>query len=104
MSLVIIFCAVGQFVYGYLRHQLAAPELSAFVNGILVFGVLVGITSVAQYALDAYRDLLNEIFIMTMTFKNFLFYGMTWFVNDWITIQGPEQMFFVWGGIDIFVV
>ena len=104
MSLVIVFSSVGLFVYGYLCHQFASAELCAFLDGILAFGVTIGLISLGQYALDAYRDLSNEIFIMTMTFKNFLFYGLTWFVNDWIAKKGREQMFFVWGGIDIFVV
>jgi hypothetical protein len=104
MGLSLVFSAVGLFVYGYMLHKLASPEVASFFHGISLFGIIIGTITTAEYALDAYRDMANEIFIMAMVFKNFMFYGISWYVNNWIAEKGPEQMFFVIGGISIFVV
>lgn len=100
----LIFSAIGLFVYGYMLSLFAAPVVTAVFHGIMLFGILIGAITTAGYALDAYRDLSNEIFIMAMVFKNFLFYGMSYFVNNWVAEKGPEQMFNVFGGIAVFFV
>jgi hypothetical protein len=100
----LIFSAIGLFVYGYMLSIFAAPVVTAVFHGIMLFGILIGAITTAGYALDAYRDLSNEIFIMAMVFKNFLFYGMSYFVNNWVAEKGPEQMFNVLGGISVFLV
>ena len=100
----LIFSAIGLFVYGYMLSIFAAPAVTAVFHGIMLFGILIGAITTAGYALDAYRDLSNEIFIMAMVFKNFLFYGMSYFVNNWVAEKGPEQMFNVLGGIAVFFV
>ena len=82
----------------------SAPAVTTVFHGIMLFGILIGAITTAGYALDAYRDLSNEIFIMAMVFKNFLFYGMSYFVNNWVAEKGPEQMFNVLGGIAVFFV
>jgi len=104
MPIAFVFSTMGLFVYGYMLHTLSSPEVAALFNGILFFGILCGAITTAEYALDAYRDISNEIFIAAMMFKNFMFYGLSWFVNEWIAEKGPEQMFFVLGGIAAFVV
>jgi len=55
-------------------------------------------TSVIVYALDAYRESSNEIFIMNMFFKNFLFYGLSLFVNNWAAADGAGDVYSVFGG------
>ena len=45
------------------------------------------------------RDNATEIFIMAMVFKNFFFYGLTNFINNWVANSGTEQAFNVMGGI-----
>jgi hypothetical protein len=56
----------------------------------------VGSISAAEYALDAYREMPNEIFIAAKCFKSFSFYGLTWY-NNWIAGNGAQQVFFVVG-------
>jgi hypothetical protein len=104
MGIALIFSTMGLFVFGYMLHQLASPEVAAFFYGISTFGILIGSTSTLGYALDAYRDMSNEIFIASMAFKNFMFYGLSWYINPWIAENGPEQVFYVLGGTSAFVV
>jgi hypothetical protein len=104
MVFALVFSGIGLFVYGYMLQTQASPEVCSVFHGIMLFGILIGAITTSGYALDAYRELSNEIFIMAMVFKNFLFYGMSYFVNNWVAERGPEQMFDVLGGISIAVV
>lgn len=45
------------------------PVLCAFFGGIQMFGILIGIWSAFSYALDAFRNLSSEMFILNMLFK-----------------------------------
>jgi len=96
-----IFSCIGLFMYGYVLEIKAAAELTSFVQGVMVFGIIVGTISTTSYLLDAYRELSSEIFIMSMVTKNFLFYGMTFFVNNWVAAAGPRNMFNVFGAIAV---
>jgi hypothetical protein len=33
-----------------------------------------------------------------MLFKNFLLYGFTYFINDWLATAHPQKVFFIFGG------
>jgi hypothetical protein len=68
------------------------------LNGMMLGGGLICSTSVIVYALDAYRDSSNEIFIMNMFFKNFIYYGLSNFVNNWAAADGAGEVFTVFGG------
>src|SRR5277367_1469131 len=69
MFLGVIGCGVGMFVYGYMLETQASPYVCSLFWGWMMFGVLVaGISSMA-YALDAFRESSNELFIMNMLFK-----------------------------------
>jgi hypothetical protein len=100
----LVFSSIGLFMYGHLLAIQASAIVCAVFHGIMLFGILIGAITTSGYALDAYRELSNEIFIMAMVFKNFLFYGMSYFVNNWVAQKGPEQMFNVLGGISAFFV
>jgi len=67
-------------------------------------GVLVGTIAPVSYALDAYRDASNEIFIMNMLLKNFLFFGISYVANNWVARDGPFQAFAVCGATSMFLV
>jgi hypothetical protein len=43
--------------------------LCASLQGVMMFGVLIGIFSTLSYGLDAFKSQANEIFIMNMVFK-----------------------------------
>ncbi|KAH6720575.1 MFS transporter-like protein [Leptodontidium sp. 2 PMI_412] len=88
----------GLFGYGYVTQNAGSPYVAATLHAIVLFGVMAELVSTSAYALDAYRDMSNEIFIMGMLVKNFLLYGFTYFINDWLAREGPQQVFFVFGG------
>jgi hypothetical protein len=104
MGVAFVFSLVGPMIYGHLLQKQANAELCSFLHGVSMFGILVGSISAGQYALDAYGEMSNEIFIAGMCFKNFAFYGLTWYVNNWIAGNGAQQMFFVVGGTSGFAV
>lgn len=66
-------------------------------------GVLIGIFATLSYALDAFRSQSNDIFIMNMLFKNFMFYGLSSFANNWVASNGPRQIMYVFGGTSAFL-
>lgn len=57
------------------------------------------LTPANSYVIDAYRELSSEMFISNMMFKNFLFYGYSYFVNSWTATAGPGEVFYVLAGI-----
>jgi hypothetical protein len=73
----------------------------ATVHGIVLIGVVAICTAATAYALDAYRDMSNEIFIAIMLFKNVVLYGFSEFVNDWTASAGPFVVYSVFGGIGL---
>jgi hypothetical protein len=104
MILCLIFTVLGLTLYGYGLQQYWNPPLTAIVHAVMLFGILIGAISSSAYILDGFRDLSNEVFIMAMAFKNFFFYGMSYYVNDWIVTGGPMQMFGTFAGISAFVI
>jgi hypothetical protein len=94
-----IFTVAGLIGFGYCAADTVSVYLLAFVWGLTLFGITIAAISTSSYALDAYRDNANEIFIMAMMFKNFFFYGLSNFINNWFAQSGPEQVFNVMGGI-----
>lgn len=94
-----IFTVAGLIGFGYAVTNSVSIYLLSFIWGIVLFGITIAAISTTSYALDAFRDNATEIFIMAMMFKNFFFYGLSNFINNWVANQGPEQVFNVMGGI-----
>lgn len=46
---------------------------------------------------DSYRTSATEVFIVSMTIKNLLFYGFSNFMNDWAADDGPSQVLKTYG-------
>jgi hypothetical protein len=90
---------IGLCLFGYFAEQGASFYLTAFFHGMDLFGIVCAAIAASTYVLDAYRDISGEIFIMNMVFKNFLFYGFSYFVNDWTAQEGPALVFYVFGAI-----
>lgn len=125
MSVAMLMCGLGMFLFGYTMSIGAPAPICAFLQGVMMFGVLIGIFSTLSYALDAFRSQSNEMFVMNMLFKvgdhgggpttwicwltrgtllqNFMFYGLSNFANDWVAAKGPEQIMFMFGGTSIFL-
>jgi hypothetical protein len=64
-----VACGFGMFFFGYTLENGSAAELCAFLQGLMMVGVLIGIFATLSYGLDAFRSQANEIFIMNMLFK-----------------------------------
>jgi len=90
---------IGLCLFGYFAEQGASFYLTAFFHGMDLFGIVCAAISASTYVLDAFRDISGEIFIMNMVFKNFLFYGFSYFVNDWTDSAGPAIVFYVFAAI-----
>ncbi|PMD51515.1 MFS general substrate transporter [Hyaloscypha bicolor E] len=97
ISVLGVASGAGLFGYGYVTQNSGSPYVAATVHGVIIFGVMALIVATSSYALDAYRDMNNEIFIMGMMSKNFLLYGFTYFINDWLARTGPQHVFNVFG-------
>ncbi|KAF2190431.1 MFS general substrate transporter [Zopfia rhizophila CBS 207.26] len=90
---------VGLFAFGYMCEQKMSYYATATMHGMDLFGIVCANIAASTYAIDAFRDMSSEIFIVNMLFKNLLFYGFSYFVNDWTFKAGPETVFYVFGGI-----
>ncbi|KEQ74156.1 serine/threonine kinase 16 [Aureobasidium namibiae CBS 147.97] len=87
--------------WGYMAEQGINLYACATVHGIVLVGVVAICTAATAYALDAYRDMSNEIFIAIMLFKNVVLYRFSEFVNNWTAFAGPFVVYSVFGGIGL---
>ncbi|KAK5031512.1 hypothetical protein LTR13_007840 [Exophiala sideris] len=94
----LVFCGLGMFLFGWAMATGKSAIVCSTLMGFEVAGISIGIFATLAYGLDAFRRQSNEIFIMNMLFKNFMFYGLSIFVNDWVVGSGPEEVMFVFGG------
>lgn len=91
--------AGGLVGFGTLCQRTASFYATTTMHAIVLFGIVASTTALNSYALDAYRDMSNEIFVAGIIFKNFLFYGFSYFVNNWTATAGPEIVFGVFGAL-----
>jgi len=77
-----LISGAGLFGYGHVTQIHGSPYVAATLYAIVLSGVMALIVATSTYALDVYRDMSNEIFIMGMLFKNFLLYGFTYSINN----------------------
>jgi hypothetical protein len=70
-----ITLVASMFGLGYGIAGGESVYLLSFLWGLQMFGIALITISTSAYALDAFRENANEIFIMAMVFKNFFFYG-----------------------------
>lgn len=94
-----LLVGVGLMGFGALAQKGETYYATATMHGITLAGVITIVVAVSGYALDAFHEMNDEIFIAMIIFKNFLFYGFSWFVNSWIARSGPSHVFYVLGGI-----
>ncbi|KAG9964053.1 serine/threonine kinase 16, partial [Aureobasidium melanogenum] len=101
LSIVGLLCPAGLFAFGYMCQTLQSPALASFAWGLSLFGIYFTVTPVSAYVLDAFPKIVDEIFIFNIMFKNFLFFGYTTFVSDWVIRSGVEASFYTFGGVGI---
>ncbi|KAJ2901617.1 major facilitator superfamily domain-containing protein [Zalerion maritima] len=89
----VVTSSMAYFLFGNLIEAGKSAAAMAVIWGIAVFSLQFVIMVVGSYGVDAYRDISVEIFMATMIFKNFLFFGFSYFLNSWIVSWGPAKMF-----------
>ncbi|KAK5069307.1 hypothetical protein LTR64_008398 [Lithohypha guttulata] len=94
-----IVAAAGLVGFGVLCQNSASYYATATMHAIVLFGIVASSTALNSYALDAFRDMSNEIFVAGIIYKNFLFYGFSYFVNNWTATAGPKVVFGTFGGV-----
>jgi hypothetical protein len=67
--------------------------------GLINFGVQLGTTGVVTYVVDCHREKAGEAFAAMNFVKNMFAFGLSFYINDWISNQGVRNCFFTIGGI-----
>jgi hypothetical protein len=89
----IVIGAVGYFGFGnFYANHIGGYALASGMYALVACALTFQMISVNTYVLDAYRSLSTEIFIASNTYKNFFFYGLSLFVNDWVARSGPGPL------------
>ncbi|CAK7207036.1 hypothetical protein SEUCBS139899_009844 [Sporothrix eucalyptigena] len=96
-----VLSAISYFPFGVFVEAGKSPVAMATLWGISVAGLQFIMNCVGTYCIDAYRTVSVEIMIGTMIAKNFLFYGFTYFINNWIARWGATKMFYCIAGIQL---
>ncbi|POR32388.1 hypothetical protein TPAR_07403 [Tolypocladium paradoxum] len=96
-----VLSAIAYFLFGYLIEQGKSPVAMAALWGIATASLQFIMMAIGTYCVDAYREISVEIFIATMIVKNFLFWGFSYILNDWIVLWGPARMFYSVAGIQL---
>ncbi|KAH7124566.1 major facilitator superfamily domain-containing protein [Dactylonectria macrodidyma] len=94
-----LLAGVGLIGFGHLAQNGASYYATATMHGLTLAGVVTVAISSGGYALDAFNEMGDDVFVSMIIFKNFLFYGFSWFINSWIASSGPAHVFYVFGGL-----
>ncbi|KOS38860.1 hypothetical protein ACN38_g10301 [Penicillium nordicum] len=92
-------CTGGLCGFGALAQAQGNLYVIDFMWGLTLAGICFCVGPCSSYAIDAFREMSNEIFVANVMVKNFLFYGYSYFINDWITARGAATPFYVFGGV-----
>ncbi|OQV07300.1 hypothetical protein CLAIMM_11755 [Cladophialophora immunda] len=96
-----ICAALGYYLMGYVVKVGGSVVAASVCYGITVAGCQFSAVCAGTYMVDAFRALSIDVFIFTMIFKNFLYFGFSYILNDWVTMQGPTYFFYTVGGIQL---
>lgn len=97
-----IYLTIGCFGFGTAYRHRQSPVVASVMYGFVCAGSTTMAIASSSYMIDAYRDLSVEIIIAAMSTKNFIFYGFSYFFNNWVASSGPDVVFDVLGAIAIF--
>ena len=93
-----VTAGIGFILFGYVTAAGDSVYVASFLWGLSIFGVTFVVVPSSAYIIDAFRDLSHEAFIAAMMFKNFVFYGYSYFMNNWTAAAGPDEPFYTFGG------
>ncbi|KAK3986073.1 major facilitator superfamily domain-containing protein [Cladorrhinum sp. PSN332] len=97
-----LITAAGFFAWGeslYKEDPWPVPIIVCM--GLINLGVQLGTSSVVTYVTDCHREESAEAFAVMNFVKNMFAFGLTFYCNDWIAVQGVRKCFFVIGGITV---
>ncbi len=94
-----LLTGAGLMAFGHLCQIQASYYVTATMHGLVLFGIIAITIGTSGYALDAYREMSSEVFVAGIVYKNFLFYGFSYFVNSWTATAGPQSVFITFGGV-----
>ncbi|KAJ5249105.1 major facilitator superfamily domain-containing protein [Penicillium chermesinum] len=98
----LIFTSTGFFAWGQASYAKDPWPVSVIVClGLINFGIQLGTTGVVSYVVDCHREKAGEAFATMNFIKNMFAFGLSFYINDWIAIQGVRNCFFTIGGITI---
>lgn len=94
-----LITGAGLFLFGHLTQNGVSFYATATTHGLALAGVVIVAIGSGGYVLDAFPEMGDDVFVAMIIFKNFLFYGFSWFVNNWIASSGPAHVYYVFGGL-----
>ncbi|KAI0101090.1 MFS general substrate transporter [Daldinia grandis] len=102
--IVITFLLGGMsfFGFGWSLQQQDPWIVPVIFYGLQYFSVGFMTISVYGYLTDCHRDKAPEAFA-AINLRNIYSFGMNYFISDWISSQGPKQVFCIIGGIHVFI-
>ncbi|OAA50110.1 MFS transporter [Beauveria brongniartii RCEF 3172] len=92
----LITSAIGLFGFALTVEDVASQNRSVIVPlvffGFEVAGMIIGAVASSLYIVDAYRDLAIEGFTLTILFKNFFSFVVTYYALDWLIAGGIRRV------------
>ncbi|KAJ5663214.1 cycloheximide resistance protein [Penicillium longicatenatum] len=96
----LLFTSTGFFAWGQSSAAQDPWPIPVIVClGLINFGVQLGTTGVVTYVVDCHREKAGEAFAAMNFVKNMFAFGLSFYINDWISNQGVRNCFFTIGGI-----
>ncbi|KAH6695333.1 major facilitator superfamily domain-containing protein [Plectosphaerella plurivora] len=71
--------------------------------GVLSIGAQMGCNLSMTYALDCHKELSGELMITVSVIKSLIAWAWSWFINDWIALNGMMTVYFIIAGINVIV-
>lgn len=105
LVLIIITLIIGGMsFFGFgISLQVQDPWIGPVIfYGLQYFGVGFMTIAVYGYLTDCHRDKAPEAFA-AINLRNIYSFGMNYFISDWISKQGPREVFSIIGGIHVFI-
>ncbi|KAI1391789.1 MFS general substrate transporter [Hypoxylon trugodes] len=102
--IVITFLLGGMSFFGF---GWSLQQQDPWIAPVIFYGLQyfsVGFMSIAVYGYltDCHRDKAPEAFA-AINLRNIYSFGMNYFISDWISSQGPKEVFLIIGGIHVFI-
>lgn len=99
MVLALVTGALGLFLYGAMVEHGKGYYVASCIHGIYGFSINVAGAVMNSYTVDAYREESTEMLVIAMVFKNFFFFSLSYWVNDYLAKVGPALYFDIQGAI-----